>query len=129
MAKRYGRNQKRQHRQEIERLAVELNGANRDNRILQNRVSTARNDAFQDFVAQGDRINFGLECISRELGRAMGPHFEPHVKKLIESNKEYRRTSEPILSFSMVEDPIDFRVMRIEGRIAPLHYCIQVSTF
>lgn len=130
MAKRYGRNQKRQHRQEIERLGNELIDANRAYAVLQRRSASAKDDAFQEFVTHSGRINHAMDLISRELGKAMGPHFAPHVAKLMESAKQQNRSlSERFVSFSSMNDPVDFRVLRIEGRIEPIHYCIQVSLY
>lgn len=128
MAKRYERNQKRQHRQEIERLGHELTEANRAYTVQQRRAASAKDDAFQEFAANGDRINHAMDLISRELGKAMGPHFAPHVAKLVESSKHHQGTqSGSFVAFTSMSDPIDFRVLRIEGRIEPIHYCIQVS--
>lgn len=132
MTSRYGRNQRREHRQkiaELEELAArrqrEASLAQSQRRDAENRARTAMEDAMRSVIRQKPVIEATMERIGAELGRAMGPHFAEHVHRLKAADRE-RRTPN-LVSFDAVVPMDKMRVSFIEGRVEPLHYRIAVS--
>jgi hypothetical protein len=124
MTSRYGRNQRRAHRQRIAELEVAATTAEHRARSAEARLSTAREDALRQLVRSEPYVQEAMRRVGSELGRAMGPHFAPHVEKLMQANQ--RRGPSPI-RFDAAVDPYEMTVSYIEGRIEPIVYRIALA--
>jgi hypothetical protein len=124
MGSRYGRNQRRAHRERIAALELAERRARERAYSAETKARTAREDVLREFVQAGPYYGKAMERIGAELGRMMGPHFAPHVKKLMDANQT--RRSEPITWDAKVSMD-QMTVSYIEGRIEPIYYRLAVS--
>lgn len=83
MAKRYGRNQKRRHREAIAEQAAQLSQLARQMRYAEHRAENARNEAFNEFIKDTDLYKYALGECSYGLGRALGEQLNGHADKLL----------------------------------------------
>lgn len=121
MAQRYGRNQRRAHRERIVELERAAASAQSRASRAEGSLRLAREDAMREMVRSAPYVGQAMAQIGRELGRAMGPHFEPHVRKLMDANQDHRRYPSPI-TFDAAMPLDDVTVSYIEGRIEPITY-------
>lgn len=124
MAQRYGRNQRRAHRERIAVLERQASNDAMRAASAERRLASAREDAMREMVRSEPFVKEAMKRIGAELGRAMGPHFADHVYKLMDANQD-RRHSSPI-SFDAAVNLDSVTVSYIEGRVEPLHYRIAI---
>lgn len=133
MTRRYGRNQKRAHREriaELERECVRLRkiaDSNADHaRSALYRAQNARAEALTDLLQNKEYIDLAVDVIAHELGAAMGPHYKTHVDKLIAA-----REPRGVSTFKLrgIQDQDDMRrpVLTIEGKIEALFYRFRMA--
>lgn len=133
MGNRYGRNQRRAHREtiaaneaELVRLKTSEARAWREANSSSIRAQNAREEALRSLVQSGPMIKAAMENLGYELGRTMGPHFEEHVQKL--KTADVTRTGRSLISFdAAIPYDREYRVSYIEGRIDALHYRVAVT--
>lgn len=119
--KRYGRNQKRAHRERIAALEQELSNAEWRTRSAERRVATATSDAFRRYAEQHEFIAEAVKCISYELGRALAPRLVEPAEKILASHRQ----RSPLLDLS-ADVRMDDMVTVIRGEIPALRYNVAV---
>ena len=124
MTSRYGRNQRRAHRERIAELERAASAATGRAFAAERRLATAREDALRGLVKSEPFIRAAMERLGHALGREMGPHFAPHVEKLMQINQ--RRSPSPI-AFDAKVSPYEQTVSYVEGRIEPITYRVALS--
>lgn len=126
MSKRYGRNQKRAHREEIERLTTELQRSSQRERLHKLEASQSYANALGEFIKRGDYIDYALRRMSEELARAYpSKELEEAARKIISS----RRDSPPVrFDAYAANDFSQMNVTVIRGEIPALRYNIQVMS-
>lgn len=123
MAKRFGRNQKRRMREQLEVLANLAIVQERGIRVLQAQVERTRTDALREYAGKHGFLDHAISEIGAHLGHALGERMLPHAQKLMSASVNRRR--EPF-HLHVRTDHQDVRVMTIEGEIPSLHYCVRV---
>lgn len=120
MAKRFGRNQRRKAREEIERL----NAANRW-LIMQRdgaryEAANARQKALEMFMEQGNLYKYAIGECSHALGRALGEELNQHRDKLL-SVLTYK---EPLLKVAYEKDTLvrEQHIIHVHIPLRELHY-------
>jgi hypothetical protein len=135
MAKRYGRNQRRAHREQIALLETHLSKAKQEESAARSsawhariEASNAREIALRELVNREDMIKACMSEVGYELARTMGPHYKEHIEKLLAA--DVRRRPLALVNFDAVI-PYDkaFKVSYIEGRIDALAYRVAVTDF
>jgi len=122
---RYGRNQKRAHREEIERLNKELSELEFRAYRAERTASDAVSKAYQDFVRNGEYVDYATKEICRELARSYAPALREAAEKVLSS----RRNSPPIRFDAYSSPAIGMMTSTvIRGEIPALRYNIQVMT-
>lgn len=83
MAKRYGRNQKRKHLAEIDRLVGAL--ADAEWRVLkaERSIAVTRSAAFEDFAKDNGLYAALLSDIARAIGDRLGEQLVPYAQQLM----------------------------------------------
>lgn len=125
MGNRYGRNQKRAHREQIAKLQAERSSAEYRAVGAERRYRSAREDAIREMVKSSPYVKVAMERIGYELGRAMGPHFQEHVEKLMAA--EQRRQSARPITFDAFTSADQAMAFYIEGRIEPITYRVAIG--
>lgn len=94
MSKRYGRSQKRKHREQVAYLMAQISKINNSNQRLIYEVEAhkrianeARNEAFQEFACKHGLIADATQRISDELGRILGPQLIGPAQKVLASSR------------------------------------------
>jgi hypothetical protein len=120
MGKRYGRNQKRKHRNEIADLKSRLDSEIFMRRCAEAKSQTARQDALDRFMKDSGLMREAVNRIAYELGRAVGKELEPYAKKLLDyAQKEH----EDYIDFTILDSPaLDRKVDVLRGEIKRLIY-------
>jgi len=135
MGNRYGRNQRRAHREQIAFLEANLSkaktaesSARSDAWHARIAASNAREIALRELVNREDMIKACMSEMGYELGRSLGPHYKDHIQKLMDADKQ--RRTRPLVSFDAAI-PYDktFKVSYIEGRVDALHYRVAVADY
>lgn len=125
MSSRYGRNQRRAHRQQLAEAQTALASAERRADVAERRTATAMEEGMNRLL----QIKHLPEVVSRigvELGRAYGPEVAEAAQKILQSDR--RGPREPVWLDARI-DQQDFRVTVIRGVIKELHYNVAVSPF
>lgn len=124
MAKRYGRNQKRAHRSEIERLSSELVACERNLRAQTYRANEAYSKAFNEFCQRGDYFGYAVKEIANELARS----YPPKLREAAELVMKSRRDSPPIRFDAKADWSMDAmeQVVTIRGEIPGFRYNIAI---
>ena len=120
MTSRYGRNQRRAHREQIAKLERDVSSAQWRASSAEGRLRDARQEAMRELVKSEPYVKEAMNRLGYELGRAMGPHFQPHVEKLMAMDQ--RRRSEAHIAFDASIRADQMTVSYIEGRIEPIVY-------
>jgi hypothetical protein len=125
MTKRYGRNQKRRHREQIAELQRDLTAAIHraeamaaGKRFAERRLADARRDALEQFMREHPYIEEEFRLMLVKLHEAYGPQLVDAAKKIMASDHNRRRH----LSLDVREDPRDRRATVVRGTIEPLTY-------
>ncbi len=122
MAKRYGRNQRRAHRLEIQRLEVDLVNSERRERQARYQAEDAYSRAVSDLAQRGDYVNYTLKRIGDELARA----YPEKLREAAEQVMAARRDTPPIRFSASVDWSASVPTTVIRGEIPPLRYNIAV---
>lgn len=104
MGKRYGRNQKRRAREEIQRLEKQQDAAKQCIRLMQaelKRNESPRQDAFQEFVRRYDLIKYAVDVIAQEIGKQVGRELAPAAAKLY---REVMSMPDAHITFDLQQD-------------------------
>jgi len=80
MSKRYGRNQKRKHREEIAALKTALNVEQMNTSRILYALRQAEENAFQRFMRATGLFRYTLEIIADKLGRAAGERYRDEIQ-------------------------------------------------
>jgi hypothetical protein len=123
MTKRYGRNQRRKHREEIAGLKSKLNIARESSEEWQARAARMalgsqeiEDRAFQRFMAASGLLERLLDRMAAEMGRAAGEQYQREISKL-------RSVSQPVFNVSQ-SDEASQRVRYVHLRLPALGlYC------
>lgn len=83
MAKRYGRNQKRRHLAEIAQLESYITRVERKATYAEFRAENARDEAFNDFIKQGDIYKYALGECAYGVGRGLAEQLNEHRDKVL----------------------------------------------
>lgn len=83
MAKRFGRNQKRKMNQEIEALKLALYRETKGHQHTRYALTTAKNEALQEYVKHADLLKSAFAEMSYGLGRSLGAALQPHTEELL----------------------------------------------
>lgn len=126
MSSRYGRNKRREHRQQIEALRAENAEAQARARAAERRVATALEDGM-DRVLAIRHLPQLTERIAVELARNYGPEIAEAAQELIRSGR--RRSAMPVIDFTARVDVAEPTITVLRGRIKELHYNVAVSHF
>lgn len=133
MANRYGRNQKRKHREEIERLSAEAKrltahlSAEAGRRLqAEESARLARIKAIEEISNHSARILEIQKIMAHELGEALGKELRPHAEKLMKALR-----SEPGRQWSIGftgREYVDVKdaVLVLRGSIPSQHYEMMV---
>lgn len=116
MAKRFGRNQRRQLMAALSKAQEETRAANMKVRSLRYDLECAVDDAFQRFMKHDKRMHMYLDKIAASLGQALGRELMPHAQKLMAATRE-QPSIEAIIN-TRTEAPI----IVLEGKIPSFHY-------
>lgn len=123
MASRYGRNKRRAHRQEIERLEMEAQALQRRATMAERSYASAREEGMQHIL----RLRYlpqMVEDMARELSREYGPKVAEVAQQVMNSDRQSLRR----IDLSASIDPQAFATV-IRGVIPELRYNIAVSNF
>ncbi len=119
MAKRYGRNQRRKHREEIETLRANV-AAWQGKAVTANfQLNRAKEEAFDMLMRDTGRIDAITERLTVELTRKFGEELMPVVQQIVASEKRPRKKID--FSASVPYDQ-STEVLHIRGVIPELHY-------
>lgn len=135
--KRYGRNQRRQHREEIAQLTLELTKARAHaeelqrlwDRALANEATAravaeqAENEAFQRFMDAGRLMRITLEKMASVMGQKLGDELLPAAEAILRAPSVVPRRP-PSFTVRVSRVP---RVRFIEGQIPAIAYCVAVT--
>lgn len=134
MSRRYGRNQKRAHRERIAELEAEVvlqraiaasNQRHAGNLLF--KLQSARAEALTELLEREDIIKIAMTEIGAQMGAMMGKQYMPHVRKLIEASRSRDRPAFIARGRDMPPDAFGQPTpLAIEGIIPSLHYCIRV---
>jgi len=120
MTKRYGRNQRRKHREEIAALKSELNIARRGSEELKARVERmawgsqeVEERAFQRFMAASGLLERLLDRMAAEMGRAAGEQYQREISRV-------QPGSRPVFSLSQSHEAAQRRVRFVHLRLPAL---------
>ena len=124
MTKRYGRNQRRTHREEIAALKSELNITRKSSEEWQARAARMaggsqeiEDRAFQRFMAASGLLERLLDRMAAEMGRAAGEQYQREISKL-------RPESQPVFNVSQSDEAAQQRVRYVHLRLLALDlYC------
>lgn len=125
MSKRFGRNQRRKLREELEQAqnAAEFYRKDRDsqarwNTELRRRIHSVEASGFQEWLVDTERMDKLLAHMVEQLTARFGDELMPHVQRLLAA------APKPLLSFEA--RPWDtapaVKQMVIRGRLAPFSY-------
>mgnify|MGYP006883222150 CR=1 FL=1 len=122
MAKRYGRNQRRRHRDEIMKLKAEKAAAD----LLLSRANyalkEAREIAFDEFLKQSGLLDLSLRKISERLGDTLGKELYPIALQILNSRQPFHSLVDFYLS---APDAISKKnIETLTGTIKPIFYTI-----
>lgn len=95
MSKRFGRNQKRKMRQQMDILENALKVSNVEKACLQYKLENAQSLALRRIMEQSGMYKAATERMAYALGRSLGDEIRPHAEKLLNSRSQ--------LNFSMRE--------------------------
>lgn len=119
MAKRYGRNQRRKHREQIEEMEKRVALVNDQNLSLCHKYDRVIEQAFDMFINDLERIDTIIDRMTTELTREFGKELMPVVQKIIEVD---RRPRKPIHYSVSVPRNQSVEVLHIRGVIPELNY-------
>lgn len=122
MSRRYGRNQRRAHRQEIERLNAQVVEVERRERMANFRAEEAYSKAVREIAESGGYIDYALRRISEELARAYPQALREAAERVMSS----RREQPPIRFDAFVDWSKMEQCVVIRGEIPALRYNIAV---
>ncbi len=127
MAKRYGRNQKRKHLEQINRLQWENYNMNENLISARHSIAAARQDAFKEFAINTGAYKAAIAEIAYKLGERLGEELLPHAQKLLNARKgellELKLDATHPYAESIYND---YKYSTIDGSIPSLHYRIKV---
>jgi hypothetical protein len=123
MTNRYGRNQRRRHREEIALLTKRVRHAEQMESIMRSRAITVKQDALDLLMAKYGLIKEAVGMISSKIGDLLGKELAPHASKLLEAHT--RETGKPLIDFSM-EDSFTQNCQVLRGSIKPIDYNIVI---
>lgn len=122
MAKRYGRNQRRAHREQIANLEMAKANVERRLRFAEAKEAEAYSRAIRDIAGKREHIEHALKQIGVELARAYPPALREAAEKIMASRRD-----EPPIRFDASIDPWAMeKVVVIRGEIPALRYNIAV---
>ena len=120
MTKRYGRNQRRRHREEIAALKSKLNIARASSEEWQARAARMagasqeiEDRAFQRFMAASGLLERLLDRLTAEMGRAAGEQYQREISKL-------RPVLQPVFNVSQSYEAAQQRVRYVHLRLPAL---------
>ncbi len=125
MSSRYGRNQRRKHRQEISELKSTVDFLLSRLRMADYRADNAKQEALNYFMENTGLMKHATDRVCYELGRAVGKELEPHARRLFETSK--RKYDEAPIAFSMSATMLDRRIEVLRGEVRPLIYNIALA--
>lgn len=130
MGKRYGRNQKRQAREQIASLTAQLaaartlaDHATARAMAAERAIHSAEARAFDRFAQASGLLKAATEEMARAMGARLGDEVRPHAERLLTAAQS--RCQEPFsvrLAREAVED-----VVTIRGEIPALHYAYRLT--
>lgn len=133
MTKRYGRSQKRQHRQRIADLEAVLDDANGQVINLRARLHQAQHESGQaraSALVEYARAHGFIDDVIQEIGRRLaeaypGKLFDHVALLMAAAEPRMRGPREP---FALSADvPYDMKVITLRGTIPALEYCVRVA--
>lgn len=120
MTKRYGRNQRRKHRHEIETLTKDLERAEAARQRAARELRYAKDRAFQEYAANHDLLKTTSKALGDRIAMLLAPELEKHARELMQQAAVHR----PLLSLSAPNygPSTEQKVCHIRGRIEPIEY-------
>lgn len=124
MTKRYGRNQRRKHRQEIEALTRNLERAEAARQRAASELRYAKDRAFQEYAANHDLLKTTSKALGDRIAMLLAPELERHASELMQQAAVHR----PLLSLDSPNHgpSAEQKVQYIRGRIEPIEYTYAV---
>lgn len=128
MSKRYGRNQKRAHRQRIAELEQTIDSLLGRLRMANFAEEQAHNKALKYFMEHTGLMDRAVDQMMYHMGKAVGDELKPHAVKLFEENKnQYEKP----MDFKMIKDPGGIMSSRdivvLRGETRPIFYQIHLT--
>lgn len=131
MSKRYGRNQKRAHRERIAELEAqletrqgELDAARGAVWHARRALGTARSDALMEYAKEHGLVEHAIRQIGHELGRALGAELKPHAERVLAADRDRKPIS--LALYADVAMDGNHEVSVIRGEIPAIHYNVMV---
>lgn len=128
MAKRYGRNQRRKHREQIAQMEAYVRRVNGQMLTLQHNQNRAVEDAFDMFMKDTGRIDHVIENMRRELTQMFGEKLMPIVEQIVASHRGYERRA-PIAFDARVPYDQSVEVVHVRGEIPQLNYNMALTRY
>lgn len=125
MSKRYGRKQKRKHREQIEALKNHQDFLLSRIRMEAHRADQAKQKALDHFMNHSGLMELAVKRIAYELGRAVGKELEPHARKLFDS--AHRHYNVNPIEFSVHNHQTHKEFETIRGEVKALCYNVVVG--
>ena len=128
MSKRYGRNQKRKHKQTIEELKKQLADSIRSNTRLSRLTQNAKEEAFQEFLRRSDIMKEAILEMTYHLTKEMTPELAKEAQKILEAGQRQRNMAYPIDFFVTDYNPMKTQsFVTIQGSVPSFHYVIHIA--
>lgn len=128
MTKRYGRNQRRKHREQIAEMEKHVARVEAQNLTLRHNQGRAVEEAFDMLMRDTGRIDAITERLTVELARKFGDELMPVVKQIVDSGRHVQRRM-PIAFDARVPYDQTSDVLHIRGVIPELNYNYTLMRF
>jgi len=122
MSKRYGRNQKRRHREQVKRLEGEVLEKERIAAMYKNKSRESRQEAFNAYLNKSGLLQRAVMEISHQIGKQVGKELEPIALQIF---KESYADSQPPVRF-YDEPDMERNVRTVSVVMERFEYCVRM---